>query len=77
MTIDPHDFGPFPPVHPRHEAVYLAGIELDRAFLEIRQKHHLTFAETFWLLSDRLHREAAYCVRAKREADEKAKDDAR
>lgn len=59
-------FGPLPEVHPRHDQVARAKIELEEFVSSIRKKHSLTPSEEFMLLGEIVARLGNMCVISER-----------
>jgi len=64
-----------PPVHPRHEAQYLAQIELDQFMIELTAKRALTLAERLAMHTECIQRLLGYALRTERADPADAEDE--
>jgi hypothetical protein len=65
------DFGQLPKVHPRHNVLLLARNDLAQFKLEWTKKYDLSSSELYYLMTQEMLDEAAYCVRAERKTRKK------
>jgi len=57
-------------IHPRHELIVTAELELRTFVSEWAKKHGLTLAEELHLIAELLHRQLGDAVRSERRSDE-------
>lgn len=64
--VSADDLGPLPMLHPRHELVQRAKVELMALLIDWSRKHELTISEELSLLSDEMSSSLHRCVNTER-----------
>ena len=67
------DLGPLPKLHPRTSVVDSARLEFDQFFLDLEQKHNLTYGEMYHILAVQLLNLTKYHIRCERHPDDPEK----